>query len=400
MSRLVSMRRAQALRFARVASAAVLALAARTPLPAQAPVAAPLAPWTRGTLDIHQLSTGRGNAALVVLPDGTTLLVDAGPGGDIIAGYVERALRPVEAASGATAADRRQPPRLDYALLTHFHSDHAGGLAELGSHLTIDTILDRGFDYLTPPSNDATFSAYRAFVAAAEQRGARRAAVRVGAADQIVARRDRAAFPTLEIRVVAANGEVWTGRGDATTRIFPALDTLAPDDRPSENMCSVGLRLRYGRFGFFTGGDMPGVPDAGAPAWQSVETAVARAIGPTDVHVVNHHGSIDPESEFFLRTLRSTVLILPAWSVTHPSQDVLKRMLAPRLYPGTRDIFATLIHQATKDSIGTRAGQLAADHGHIVVRVEPGGDRYRVFVLDETSASAPVLSTHGPYPSF
>ena len=43
---------------------------------------APLEPWTRGTLDIHQISTGRGNAAFFVLPDGTTLLVDAGAAGN------------------------------------------------------------------------------------------------------------------------------------------------------------------------------------------------------------------------------------------------------------------------------------------------------------------------------
>src|SRR4051812_16512207 len=41
-------------------------------------VGQPIAPWSAGTLDIHQISTGRGNAALVVMPDGTTLLVDAG----------------------------------------------------------------------------------------------------------------------------------------------------------------------------------------------------------------------------------------------------------------------------------------------------------------------------------
>ena len=56
---------------------------------------------------------------------------------------------------------------------------------------------------------------------------------------------------------------------------------------------------------------------------------MAHAIGPTDVHVVNHHGSIDPESEIFLTTLRSPVMILPSWSPTHPSQDALKRMERP-----------------------------------------------------------------------
>src|SRR5215470_632257 len=46
----------------------------------------PLAPWTRGTLDIHQISTGRGNAAFFRFPDGTTLLVDAGEVGDGVPG--------------------------------------------------------------------------------------------------------------------------------------------------------------------------------------------------------------------------------------------------------------------------------------------------------------------------
>ena len=41
-----------------------------------------LPPWTPGMLDIHQISTGRGNSALFILPDGTTLLVDAGAAGD------------------------------------------------------------------------------------------------------------------------------------------------------------------------------------------------------------------------------------------------------------------------------------------------------------------------------
>jgi hypothetical protein len=70
--------------------------------------------------------------------------------------------------------------------------------------------------------------------------------------------------------------------------------------------------------------------------------------------VVNHHGSIDPESEVFLSTLRSAVMILPSWSATHPSQDVLKRMVATRLYPGPHDIFATVLRAPAKASIRTR----------------------------------------------
>jgi hypothetical protein len=38
--------------------------------------------WVPGTLDIHQIVTGRGNAAFMMFPDGTTLLLDAGDAGD------------------------------------------------------------------------------------------------------------------------------------------------------------------------------------------------------------------------------------------------------------------------------------------------------------------------------
>src|SRR5262245_26457469 len=38
----------------------------------------PLSAWSPGMFDIHQIHTGRGNAALLVFPDGTTALVDAG----------------------------------------------------------------------------------------------------------------------------------------------------------------------------------------------------------------------------------------------------------------------------------------------------------------------------------
>src|SRR6185503_13042115 len=123
---------------------------------------------------------------------------------------------------------------------------------------------------------------------------------------------------------------------------------------------------------------------------------VARAIGPTDVHIVNHHGSIEEENLFWLRTLSSRVLIVPAWAPTHPSPDVLKRILATRVYPKPRDIFVTMLRQATKDTIGARATQVASDHGHVVVRVEPGGERYWVIVLEEGGANS-VRLIKGPY---
>ena len=34
--------------------------------------------WKKGELDIHHIYTGRGESSFFILPDGTTLLIDAG----------------------------------------------------------------------------------------------------------------------------------------------------------------------------------------------------------------------------------------------------------------------------------------------------------------------------------
>jgi beta-lactamase superfamily II metal-dependent hydrolase len=383
----------------------------------------PFPRWSPGTLDIHQIVTGRGNSALTIFPDGTTLLFDAGDAGE--QAYAEQ--RPDSSRTPAQWIARYvqhmlegSEVRLDYAVLTHFHPDHMGkidgteplsphgnyrlrGLTEVLDAVPARRLIDRGWpDYgYLPPPDDAMFKNYKAFVAA--QTAAGRLAMmgaKAGSASEIVEVRKPSPADRFEARIISVNDRVWTGRGDETKVRFPALDTIkVADDKPTENMCSITLHLRYGQFDYFTGGDMPGYPVPGAPAWHDTETDVARAIGPTDVHVVNHHGSIEEENPTWLATLKSRVMIVPAWSATHPSPDVLKRMLSPRVYPDPRDIFITVYREATKATTGPRATQVASDHGHVVVRVEPGGARYWVIVIDDTTESYKVTSVHGPYVS-
>jgi hypothetical protein len=72
-------------------------------------------------------------------------------------------------------------------------------------------------------------------------------------------------------------------------------------------------------------------------------------------------------------------------------------MLTRRVYPDPRDIFITVFRKETQATIGARATQVASAHGHVVVRVEPGGARYWVLVLDDTAETYRILSVHGPY---
>ena len=137
-------------------------------------------------------------------------------------------------------------------------------------------------------------------------------------------------------------------------------------------MCSIAFRLRYGAFNYFSGGDMPGSPPDGSPHWHDVETPVAKAVGPVDVLLLNHHGNMDSQNAFFLSTLRPRVELISVWSADHPGQNVLARLLSTRLYPGPRDIFATNMSAANKEVIGPDLDKLKSDQGHIVVRVAVG----------------------------
>jgi beta-lactamase superfamily II metal-dependent hydrolase len=381
---------------------------------------APLPPWTPGTLDIHQIATGRGNAALFILPDGTSLLVDAGAAGD---GIPQTEPHPdATRAPGAWIArylTRHLPGAstgLDYAMITHFHPDHMGqltpgspvsknseyritGIIEVDEALPIHMLIDRGWpDYSYPaPLSDETMTNYRRFLNARTHSGLRVERFQPGSATQIRLLRDASKYPSFEIRNIVGNGEMWTGVGAETRHIFPDLASIAPSDRPNENMCSLAFRLQYGRFRYFTGGDLPGTPDPGFPAWHAPEALIASVVGPVDVNVVNQHGSMGEESEAFLKALQSSVFIVPSWAPSHPAPDVLKRIMNSRLPPANRLVFVTDLRDAARIVIGQRATQLAGPPGHIVVRVDPGGEKYRIFVLDNHDERDLVVAMKGPF---
>jgi hypothetical protein len=383
----------------------------------------PFPPWRPGLLDIHHIATGRGSSTLLILPDGTTMMVDAGATQDGLQVSAppkpSSSRRPGQwiaryAARQMQAAGRTE---IDYFLLSHFHPDHAGdvgpdtplaaassyrltGVMDVDALLPIRTLIDRGYpDYGYPSRPTAPFALnYLQYIEARRKQGRLTERFQAGSSKQIRLLRQPQEYPSFSVRNIAANGEVWTGTGDATRRCFPSLDSLPQEKYPSENMCSAAIRLRYGKFGYFTGGDLTSSTNDGESPWRDIETPVAEATGPVDVAVANHHGYYDALGPSFMRSLRPKVFIIPTWHISHPDTMQLERMLNRSLYPGLRDIYATNLTEVSKLLNARLLPAMKSVEGHIVVRVRPGGDDFTVMVLENNDESDTVRLSVGPYP--
>jgi glyoxylase-like metal-dependent hydrolase (beta-lactamase superfamily II) len=395
---------------------------------ADPPLSPSLPPWQPGVLEIHHLATNRGNSALLILPDGTTMMVDAGAlygttpylseprpsaarrPGEWIGRYAQRRLQSAALSGHASFSG------IDTFLLTHLHADHLGavppgvprtpdgyiptGVSDVASVVPIRRFVDRAWpDYTYPSPATADFQQnYRAFLQSQQRAGHTTERFRVGAKDQFKLLHAAASYPTFEIRNLAANGEVWTGQAEKTTQHFPAIASLKEEDYPSENCCSAAIRLRYGRFSYYTGGDLPCDTNYGRDPWRDIETPVAQVCGPVSVAVANHHGYFNANGAEFVRALRPQVFIIPAWDSAHPTVNALATMFSRAIYPAPRDIFSTLVKEENRIA-NKKTDDLRSRTGHIVVRVDPGGDAFRIHILSNEDETDRVTASFGPYTS-
>src|SRR5438270_9419405 len=94
-------------------------------------------------LQIYAIDVEGGQATLLVSPTGQSMLIDTG-----WPGFNGRdADRIVSVATGAGL------PRIDYVVITHYHRDHVGGIAQLADRIRIGTLVDHGPNL--EKSNDA-----------------------------------------------------------------------------------------------------------------------------------------------------------------------------------------------------------------------------------------------------
>lgn len=392
--------------------------------------------WKEGYLDIHHINTGRGNASFCIFPDGTSLLVDAG---DIIDSLfiknspltVTRPYPDGSKSSGTRISEyirqvfkKGQTPVIDYALISHFHGDHYGvitrqskisrngvyalsGITEVGDKISIRTLIDRNYPNYDFPidltwayrSEPSSFMNLQRFIKYQKiKNGMVAESLKVGSAGQIVLKYSATSFPDFRVRGIKANGVIWTGKGDSVYRYFTADSVLDDKKKFNENPLSLAIKISYGKFDYFTGGDNTGLQGYGLPKWFDVETPMAKAVGKVEVATLDHHGNRDATNETFLSLLQPKVVVEQTWCSDQPGQEVMHRLVSEHIYKGEKNIFATNIQDATKQTLGfwfTRGYKSMS--GHVIIRVLPGGEKYYVMVAETNHDQIKIKRVFGPF---
>ena len=119
------------------------------------------------TLEIYFIDTEGGQATLFVAPSGESMLVDTGFAGNQgmpqTAGGAAAGAPQVNRDADRISAVLKQAnvTVLDYVVITHYHGDHVGGVAELANRIPIRTFVDHGpFSVELQPNRAAAYLAY------------------------------------------------------------------------------------------------------------------------------------------------------------------------------------------------------------------------------------------------
>lgn len=381
--------------------------------------------WHNGEMDIHHIYTGRGESNFFIFPDATTMLIDAGDHDPAYEDfpYMVKPMPDKSRRSGEWIAryiERTNPhkEKVDYLMASHFHNDHTGsinsdakmtsgrnpdyklvGLAEVGEWIKFDTSFDRGYPNYNYPVviNDAHTNNYRAFIKHhVENHGLKQEVFKVGQLNQITLRYNPDKYAdNFSIRNLAASGEIWNRTEGTTTRYYD----LNPDNlgkKQNENTKSLAIRIDYGPFSYYTGGDLTGsVKDAnGNPI--NLEAKVGEACGQVDVCKSNHHSYLDSMHEGFLEAVRAKHYVNCTWDLQHTQPKIFQRVLSKS--------DCLIFHQYLwPEQMAKHKGEewtkKVIEQGHIVVKAYDKGRKYKVYILSAEDEQMIVKAIYGPYDS-
>jgi competence protein ComEC len=247
--------------------------------------AAPATPpaKTQKALQIYFVDVEGGQATLFVTPAGQSLLIDTGwPGND-----GRDADRIVAAAKNAGIS------KIDYVLITHFHSDHGGGAPQLAARIPVGTFIDHGENrQTTDATTQNVWQAYQELLATGKYK---RIIPKPG---------DALPIQGMQATVVSSDGALidnpLPGAGGANPGC--AASEQRPNDQ-TENPRSLGTLITFGKLKFLDLGDL---------TWDKELELLCpvNKLGKIDVYIVSHHGSMQSGSPALVHGITPRVAIM------------------------------------------------------------------------------------------
>jgi len=255
-------------------------------------------------LRVYAIDVEGGKSTLYVSPTGESMLVDTGYGD-----YHNR-----DADRIAAAAQAAGVKQIDYLVITHYHGDHVGGVAQLAAKMPIRSFFDHGeiFGAVNPDAK----AGYDAYVA-----------LRAKGPRTIVKPGDTIPIKGIGVEVVTAAGEAiaqplpGAGQPNPVCASYQALD-----QDTGENAHSIGMVIAYGSFRLADLGDL---------FWnQEYDLACPNnKLGVVDVYMTTHHGTKTSGSPQMVDALHPKVAIMnngadkggsvKAWKTIHNSPGLI-----------------------------------------------------------------------------
>jgi len=246
---------------------------------------AKLEPASKDTLQVVFFDVGQGDSALIVFPNGKTMLIDGGE--------TDQGRRLVQKLGQIGVK------QIDWLVATHPHSDHIGGLIQVLKSLPVGEVWDIAMAYESP--------VYRDFLLAVRN-------ARTPDGKRPVFRRVRA-------------GLTLTPAGGVRVEVLAPREPLLIGTRSDPNNNSIVLRIDAPGGSFLFTGD---VEREGRQRLYA-----ARAPLRADVLKVSHHGASNGTDGMFLRLVNPRVAVISVGAGNrygHPHRETLALLQGKRVY--------------------------------------------------------------------